>query len=117
MKILVVDDDAMVLESIAHTLGNEGYDVVIANDGFKALEIIENHRMDLIISDIMMPHLSGITLLGLLKQFYSKQIPVILISSLDKGEIIVSALGLGANDFMVKPINYEELTIRVKKFI
>lgn len=117
MKILVVDDDKMMLEAIAHSLKADGYEIITAADGVKALEIIEEKELNLIISDIMMPNMSGLGLLSIMKQFYYNRIPVILISSLDKGEIILSALGMGAEDFIVKPLNYTELSIRVKKVL
>lgn len=117
MKILVVDDDKMILEAIAHHLGSEGYEVITATNGLQALEMAQNKKLDLIISDIMMPDLSGLSLLSMLKQFYFNKIPVIIISSLDKSDIILSSLGLGADDFMAKPINFRELSIRVKKYM
>ena len=117
MKILVVDDDKMMLETIAHSLKADGYEIITAADGVKALEIIEEKELNLIISDIMMPNMSGLGLLSIMKQFYYNRIPVILISSLDKGEIILSALGMGAEDFIVKPLNFTELSLRVKKVL
>ncbi|MBA3706293.1 MAG: response regulator transcription factor [Bacteroidetes bacterium] len=117
MKILVVDDDKMILEAISHHLSAEGYEVITATNGLQALEMAQNKKLDLIISDIMMPDLSGLSLLSMLKQFYFNKIPVIIISSLDKSDIILSSLGLGADDFMAKPINFKELSIRVKKYV
>jgi DNA-binding response OmpR family regulator len=116
MKILVVDDDAILLEAISFNLKEDGYDVITANDGFKALDIIQRQEhLDLIISDIMMPNMSGLSLLSLLKKFYFDKVPVILISSLDKGDVVLSAMKLGAHDFIVKPFNIDELSLRVKK--
>jgi DNA-binding response OmpR family regulator len=116
MKILVVDDDSILLEAISFNLKEDGYDVITANDGFKALDIIQRQEhLDLIISDIMMPNMSGLSLLSLLKKFYFDKVPVILISSLDKGDVVLSAMKLGAHDFIVKPFNIDELSLRVKK--
>ena len=116
MKILVVDDDSILLEAISFNLREDGYDVITANDGFKALDIIQRQEhLDLIISDIMMPNMSGLSLLSLLKKFYFDKVPVILISSLDKGDVVLSAMKLGAHDFIVKPFNIDELSLRVKK--
>ncbi len=116
MKILVVDDDPILLEAISFNLKEDGYDVITADDGFKALDIIQKQEhLDLIISDIMMPNMSGLGLLSLLKKFYFDKVPVILISSLDKGDVVLSAMKLGAHDFIVKPFNIEELSLRVKK--
>ena len=116
MNILIVDDDALTLEAIQYRLKDQGYSVATAEDGVKALEIIEKQDLNLIICDIMMPNMSGLGLLSLLKQFYFNKIPVILISSLDKSDIILSSLSLGAQVFIAKPLNYDELLIRVKKF-
>jgi DNA-binding response OmpR family regulator len=117
MKILVVDDDDFILETISKTLKADGYDVQTASDGVIALSLIENKHFDLIISDIMMPNMSGLTLLDIVNRHYFNKIPLILISSLDKAEIILSALGMGAADFILKPVNFLELSIRVKKYL
>jgi DNA-binding response OmpR family regulator len=117
MKILIVDDDLIMLETISTILEKEGFAVTTADSGYKALDLIIARHFDLIISDIMMPNLSGLTLLGMLKKHYNNSVPVILISSLDKGEIILSAMGMGADDFVLKPVNFLELTIRVKKLL
>lgn len=117
MKILVVDDDKLMLESISHYLGAEGYETSIAEDGFQALDTIQKQKIDLIISDIMMPNISGLALLNLLKQFYFNSIPVILISSLDKKAFILRSLGLGAIDFITKPIDFKNLSQLVRKYL
>jgi DNA-binding response OmpR family regulator len=116
MKILVVDDDLLTLEAITHQLRSKDLDVVTAQNGFEAISIAQNGNLDLIISDIMMPEMSGLSLLCLLKQFYFNKIPVIIISSLDKADIILSSLGLGADDFLSKPIDYDRLLLRVQSY-
>ncbi|MBA3285536.1 MAG: response regulator [Nitrosopumilus sp.] len=117
MKILVIDDDKMMQESISFTLKNEGYDVILANDGYIALDLIERHKIDLIISDILMPNLSGLGLLSLLKQFYFNRIPVILISSLNKADVIAKSLGLGAVAFITKPFSSQILCEKIRQYI
>ncbi len=112
-KILIVEDDRVLLEAMKFKLENEGYDVEKAEDGWEALSIVERNKIDLIISDIMMPNISGLSLLSVLKEFDLNKIPVIIISSLDKATVMMSALGLGAFDFMVKPINFDELFKRI----
>lgn len=116
MKILVVDDDKLILEVISHRLKNEGYEIVVTENGYEALGILEKQKIDLIISDIMMPDISGLGLLSLLKQFYFNRIPVIIISSLDKTDVILHSIGLGAVDFLPKPIDFKELLHLVKKY-
>lgn len=117
MKVLVIDDDKMVVEAIMHQLTGMGMEVDTATNGFEALDRVENKRPDLIISDIMMPGMNGLSLLSILKQFYFDKVPVIVISSLDKADLILSSLGLGAEDFITKPINFEKLTQTVRKYI
>lgn len=114
MKILIVDDDELILKSISHVLKQENYEVEVADDVSKALNVLENQKIDLIISDIMLPNVSGLGLLSMLKNFYFDRIPVILISSLDKGDIVTNSLGLGATHFLTKPLNMEELVRCVK---
>ncbi len=114
MKILIVDDDELTLKAINHSLTEEGYKVTLAEDVSKALTVLEDEKIDLIISDIMMPNVSGLGLLSLLKNFYFDKIPVILISSLDKGDVVANSLGLGARYFLAKPIDLKELLMCVK---
>lgn len=117
MKILIVDDDKLMLEVISHNLKAEEYETIVAEDGFQALDIIQREKIDLIISDIMMPNISGLALLNLLKQFYFNNIPIILISSLDKKDFIRRSMGLGAIDFITKPIDFKNLSRLVKKYV
>lgn len=116
MKILIVDDDKIILQTVAHSLKNSGYEVETVENGFAALSVLEKQKIDLIISDVMMPDISGLGLLSLLKQFYYNRIPVIIISSLDKTDIILHSIGLGAIDFVAKPIDFKELLSLVKKY-
>ena len=117
MKILIVDDDRLMLEVVSHYLAAEGYDTLVAEDGFQALDIIQKEKIDLIISDIMMPNISGLALLNLLKEFYFNNIPIILISSLNKKDFVQRSLGLGAIDFITKPIDFKNLSLLVKKYV
>lgn len=115
MKILVVDDDKLILNAISYKLKKDGYEVIVAEDGFEALSIIDKKKIDLIISDVMMPNISGLGLLSLLKQFYFNKIPVIIISSLDKADMVLHSIGLGAVDFISKPIDFKKLMLLVGK--
>jgi DNA-binding response OmpR family regulator len=117
MHILVVDDDKVMRDAVSYTLRADGFSVITAADGIEALDILQNKEVSLIISDVLMPNLSGLGLLSVLKRFYFERIPVILISALDKGEVILSAMGLGAADFIIKPVSLEELKLRIKKVL
>lgn len=109
MKILLVDDDELILKSMEHILKENGYEVVLAKDVAAALDTLDKENIGLIVSDIMMPNVSGLGFLSLLKNFYFDRIPVILISSLDKGDIVTSSLGLKVEHFLTKPVDPEEL--------
>lgn len=117
MKILIVDDDELMLTSISHSLVEQGYNVVLAENVSKALDILEDQKIDLIVSDIMMPNVSGLGLLSMLKEYYFDRIPVILISSLNKGGVVANSLGLGATYFLAKPVDVKELLTCVKSVL
>ncbi|CAN5407771.1 hypothetical protein BH09BAC5_BH09BAC5_28370 [soil metagenome] len=115
-KLLIVDDDPIVLKMIEVHLSFEGFDILTAFDGFDALEKIERNKFDLIISDIMMQELSGLTLLSITRKFHG-EIPIIFISSMDSNEDISRYLGLGADDFFIKPINLDRLSLRIQQLL
>ena len=117
MKILVVDDDAMMLKAIEHCLEEDHFEVIKAQNSLQALDAIENTKPDLIICDIMMPGFSGLELLSLLKNFYFNTIPIIIISALQKDDVVLSSRELGAADFMAKPIDFNDLAARVRKLL
>ena len=117
MKILVVDDDIMILKSISHCLESMHLDVAVAQNSAQALDEIENSKPNLIICDIMMPGFSGLGLLSLLKNFYLVNIPVIIVSSLNTADIISSIKELGAVDFIPKPIDFSSLIKHVKRHL
>ena len=112
-KILIVEDDRIFLETMKFKLENEGYQVLKAEDAGEALCAVEQNKIDLIISDIMMPNISGLSLLSILHEFYSNKVPVIIISSLSHEDIIMSAIGLGVSDFLTKPVNFGELCVKI----
>jgi DNA-binding response OmpR family regulator len=116
MKILIVDDEEMAIKMIELELKRNNYEVLTSTDGREAIEKIKSEQPDLVISDIMMPFMSGLELLELIKSD-SKKTPVILISALDEFEVVQTAVDMGADDFIIKPINMEELSIRIKRVL
>ena len=108
-RILVIDDDKLFQRAIAFSLKENNYDVITADDAYSALELIDHYKVDGVISDIMMPDISGLSLLSLLKKFYFNRIPVLIISSLGKEKAEPISLSLGAYAFMPKPIDFDEL--------
>ncbi|MFN5704267.1 MAG: response regulator transcription factor [bacterium] len=114
MKILVVDDEEMSIKLIEMQLLKDNHQILTSTDGREAVDIIKNEQPDLVISDIMMPFMSGLELLEIIKA-ENKKIPVILISALDDVEVVQTAIGMGADDFIIKPVKMDELALRIQR--
>ncbi len=109
--ILVVDDNKEIVFSLGKLLEYEGYQVLKAYDGLEALETLKDHTVDLILLDVMMPKLNGLS--ALMKIRKNNQIPVIILSAKTQESDKVSGLVMGADDYVEKPYNPAELTARV----
>lgn len=116
MKILVAEDEPMLLKTIELKLKKEGYDVIATIDGREAISKIESEQPDLVISDIMMPYASGLELTAILKK-REKQIPIIILSAMEQEKVVMEAFELGADDYITKPFSLNELSIRVKRLM
>ncbi len=116
MKILVAEDEPMLLKTIELKLKKEGYDVIATIDGREAISKIESEQPDLVISDIMMPYASGLELTAMLKK-REKQIPIIILSAMEQEKVVMEAFELGADDYITKPFSLNELSIRVKRLM
>lgn len=110
--ILVVDDNQEIVYSISELLKFEGYQVVKAYDGLEALEKLEQDKIDLILLDVMMPRLNGLSALMKLRETH--KIPVIILSAKTEESDKISGLVLGADDYIGKPYNPGELIARVQ---
>lgn len=114
-RILVVEDERMMLKVIEFRLKKDGFDVLIAEDGKAGIEAIKNWQPDVIITDIMMPYLSGLELIAYTRNELQLKVPIIVLSAVGLEKTVVEAFGLGADDFITKPFSAEELSIRVKR--
>ena len=110
--ILAVDDEAGILRLIKLELSSQGFRVIVASDGEEALRLAEQQRPDIVILDIIMPDMSGLEVMRRLRERTS--IPIILLTAKDHDEDKVRGLELGADDYLVKPFNPEELSARVR---
>ncbi len=117
MKILVCEDDYMVVKAIEHKLTRDGYEVDIANDGKAASEKIRAEEYDLVITDLLMPFTGGLEILNLMRTELQKSTPMIVLSKVGNEETIIEAFKLGADDYLTKPFSPNELSIRVKRFL
>ena len=114
MRILVVDDDPVALKLTAHYLKTFGHQAVMAMDGLNALEILLNDEIDLIITDWRMPKLNGLELCRRLRaENFPRYIYCILLTANQDKNSLVEGMDAGADDFIVKPFNIQELRVRV----
>ena len=117
MKILVVDDERAVRESLRRALELEGYDVELAGDGQEALYRLEsNDQPDAVILDVLMPGVDGLEVCRRLRRTGS-QLPVLMLTARDEVENRVAGLDAGADDYVTKPFALEELLARVRALL
>ena len=110
--ILIVDDDLQLLQLVALNLELEGYAVLQASDGLQALNQIETHAPDLVLLDVMMPRMSGFAVCHRVREFST--VPIIIITAQGRSQDKVRGLDLGADDYLTKPLNMDELLARVR---
>lgn len=117
-KILAVDDDPINLQILVNVLSTEQYDITTATNGRDALAKLENKNWDLIITDIMMPHMSGYELSRLIRERYTiSELPILFLTARSQREDIYTAFLSGANDYVSKPLKSLELKARVRALI
>ena len=117
-KILVVDDKISISKLISQFL-SQTFEVHTEQDGFKALAWLQEGNMpDLILTDLQMPNMDGFELITKIKESgYFSDIPIIVLSSQESSEDRVKCLKLGAEDYIMKPFNPEELLIRIERVL
>ena len=115
-KILIVEDDKDLLKLFCTVLKKEGYEVAVAEDGVQALRYLDREYTDLIISDIMMPNLDGYQLVEAVRKA-GRQTPILIITAKDGFDDMRRGFSLGSDDYMVKPINVNELVLRVRALL
>ncbi|MBM3525855.1 MAG: response regulator, partial [Alphaproteobacteria bacterium] len=113
--ILIVEDEAALVELLRYNLEGEGFDVLVARDGEEALVVIDEQKVDLVILDWMLPQISGIEVCRRLRrQAATKTLPVIMLTARGEEGDRVRGLATGADDYMPKPFSYAELMARIR---
>ena len=114
-RILLVDDEPLIIKGLKYTMEQEGYETISAMDGEEALNIFFSNSIDLILLDVMLPKLDGIQVCQRIRE--SSNVPIIMLTA--KGEDMDKILGLeyGADDYMTKPFNILEVKARIKNIL
>lgn len=114
-KILVVDDDEMTRHFLSHILAQQGFILEAASDGEQALSLMKEKSFDIVLLDIEMPGLNGLeTLKRIRKNYLKKDLPVLMVTANDQSSEIIQAFDLGANDYVVKPLDVPVLFARIR---
>ena len=110
--ILIVDDEKMIINLLTHNLSKEGYNVIEAKDGLEAIEKAQEQKPDLILLDIMIPKLDGLTVCKRIKNMMN--VPILMVTAKDEELDKIVGLELGADDYITKPFSVRELLARIK---
>ena len=118
-RILVCDDNALMIRTIEFCLKSEGYEVITATDGHRADEYLRNRgqSVDLVITDLLLPYMSGLELINLIRLHYYLDMPVIVLTKAFNDALRQQALEMGANEFIAKPVDPRDLSRLVNKLI
>ncbi len=114
-KILVVDDEENIAQTLKYNLVREGYEVSLAGDGRQALEVFRRDKADLVILDLMLPGMNGLDVCRALRQ--TSTVPILMLTAKEEEVDKILGLELGADDYMTKPFNLRELIARVRAML
>ncbi|HEX3009061.1 MAG TPA: response regulator transcription factor [Bacteroidales bacterium] len=118
MKILICEDDTLTLKALEHKLKKDGYTIISAQDGKTACDMLsELNDIDLLLTDLHMPVLSGLELINFVRGNLKSNMPIIMLSRVGLEETVLQAFELGADDYITKPFNPDELTLRIKRLL
>jgi DNA-binding response OmpR family regulator len=114
-KILVVDDEANIADTLKYNLVREGYQVTIAGDGRQALELFKREKPDVVVLDLMLPGVNGLDVCRQLRQIST--VPILMLTAKEEEVDKILGLELGADDYMTKPFNLRELIARIRAML
>ena len=113
-KILIVEDEKSIREVLKLNLQLDDYDVICRDNGKEAIKVAIENDISLIIMDVMLPEVNGVDAVREIKR-KRPELPIIMLSALDQSSDKIKGLKAGADDYMAKPFNYEELLLRINK--
>ncbi len=115
IRILVAEDEDPLRELLKISLQRAGYKVITARNGREARQLFETHEIDLVLLDVMMPEIDGFTLCGELRQ--QSNVPIVMLSALNRPDDIVYGFSLGADDYICKPFTFREIEVRLQAIL
>lgn len=114
-KILLVDDEVRMLQLLKLYLEPYGYECIMKTNGYEAINYLEDHEVDLVLLDIMMPEINGWATAKLIRGF--SKVPIIMLTARDQSSDMVKGLGIGADDYITKPFEEEVLLARIQALL
>ncbi len=114
-KILICEDEEILLTALKYRLQKQGYELLLAEDGHRAKAVIDHEKLDLIITEIGAPKMSGLELIRYVRQGLGGSTPIIIIAPLEDEEAILEAMAEGGDDFVTKPFKPVELVLRIRR--
>ena len=114
-KILICEDEEILLTALRFRLQKQGYELILAADGKEAKAVIDHEQLDLIITEISVPKMSGLDIIRYVRQNLRNSTPIIIIAPLEDEEAILEAMAEGGDDFVTKPFKPVELVLRIRR--
>ena len=116
-KILIAEDEPMILKTLHLYLSRAGFSVLTATNGQNAIEIFDQQRPDMVVTDLLMPYADGMELISHIRNTKESNVPIVVVSTVGLESSVISALKLGADDYIVKPLRLNEVVARVNRFL
>jgi DNA-binding response OmpR family regulator len=116
MKILIAEDEPMILKTLCLYLNRAGFETITAPDGKTAIEMFDTECPDLVVTDLLMPYADGMELISHIRNEKGEKTPIVVVSTVGLENSVISALKLGADDYIVKPLRLNEVVARVNRF-
>ena len=115
MKILIVEDNPMLLKALSYTFQKAGFQFLSAIDGLQAKEIFDNEQPDMVVSDLMLPFVTGLELIEYIRDTEERYTKIVALSSMKTEDTISLAFDLGVDDYIIKPYIASELVARTRR--
>lgn len=115
MKVLICEDEEIMLTAIEFRLRKQGFEVELAKDGKQALQKLQSQTPELVVLDIMMPYVTGLEIIKYIRNDMQSALPIVVVSALEHDDVVLEAFKSGATDFVTKPFKPNELILRIKR--